>query len=195
LGGCLIGGVSPAVTEFADRLCNLSPPSPAPILFRRLCKAKWLRNQFLKSQVHDVDILFDSPFSQKFKMKKAIKSLRASIPSQRRLKQSEVPRTDDAGDVTPVAVIEQTLDVQSSDPVIPATTMEPASATVNSNPAAPIHVTGARDDSPVSLVENEEQIEDKLLHTSEEGSPSTISLIPIRRNTIRDQHSRHAGFD
>jgi hypothetical protein len=177
-------------------LCNFSPPTAQPQFhFEGCAKAKWLRLQFLNSQVHDIDILLDSPFSRRFNMKKAIKSLRASIPSHRRLKQSEVPSTDDAGYVTPVAVIQQTLDVEGSDPVIPATTMEPASATVHSNPAAPIHVTGTSDESPTSLVENEQQIEDEIIHTSEEGNPSTISLIPIRRTTIRDQHSRHAGFD
>jgi hypothetical protein len=176
------------------RLCNLSlslPTAQPQSRYEGCAKAKW----FLKSQVHDVDIVLYSPFSQRFKMKKAIKSLRASIPSQRRQKRSEVPSTDDAGDVTPIAVIQQTLDVESSESIIPAITMEPASATVHSNPAAPIHVTRTSDDSPVSLVEKEEQIEDKLLHTSEEGSPSTISLIPSRRNAIRDQHSCHAGFD
>ena len=105
-------------------------------------------------------------------MKKAIKSLRASIPSQRRLKQP-LPNADDAGNITPVAIIQQTLDVEGSDPVIPATTIEPTSAIAHSNPTAPLHGTGTSDVYPASLgVENEEQIDD-----SEEGNPSTNSLI------------------
>jgi hypothetical protein len=135
-------------------------------------KRNSLRRQppfLLKSQVGD---LYLPSVSQRFIMKKAIKSLRASIPPQRKPQQS-LPKTEDVEGATPAAraVVLQNSVNEATDSVIPSTPIEPTNTPVHSSPVELIPASSTSNVTPTSLVDNDEHIGDKPQHSSEEGCP------------------------